>query len=462
MSGRDSGEASRLAQASWALYDWAAQPYHTLIITFVFLPYFVTGFVGDPIRGQAIVGYTLGTAGFLVALTSPLAGAIADAIGRRKPWILFFSIVFVPAISLLWFAEPGATTRLPFIIGTLMVSAFCIEFAFVFYNAMLPSIAPQEKIGGLSGYAWGLGYIGGLIALTFVLIYLALPGEMNAPMIPDKPLFGLDMEKGEPDRMTGPITGLWYLIFTLPLFLYVPEKRAEGVSLRAAIGDGAKQLLGTLKNLPKYRNILHFLVARMIYNDGLLAVFSFGGIYAASLFGWSITTMGIFGITLIIFSAVGAFAGGWLDQQFGSKPTLFIALAFLLVGMLGILTIREDSILFVVGAPSLDQDTPPLSTLQEQFYLICGILLGMAAGPIQAASRTMMARLAPPDMITEFFGLYAFSGRCTAFAAPLTIAVTTQAFNSQLAGIVVIFVFVLVGTILLIPVHETPKEHPNP
>ncbi len=450
--------ASKLARLSWSFYDWAAQPYHTIISTFVFFPYFAATFIGDPVRGQAIVGYTLGAAGLLVALLSPVVGSIADASGPRKPWILGFSIVFVPAISLLWFAEPGALERLPLIIAAIIIATMALEIAAVFYNAMLPTLAPKSQIGGLSGFAWGLGYVGGLISLSFVLIYLALPGEMEAPFIPDTPLFGLSSEHGEPDRMTGPLTGLWYLLFALPLFLFVPDQKPSGISLTDSIGKGTRQLLNTLKDLPSYGNVLRFLLARMIYNDGLLAVFSFGGIYAAGLFGWSITMLGIFGIILVVFSAVGAFLGGWLDQSFGSKPTLYLALTLLAAGILGIISIGNDTVLWIITVEPYQTGGAPFSSAQEQFYLVCGILLGMAAGPIQAASRTMMARLAPEHMMAEFFGLFAFSGRVTSFAAPLAIGFVTDFYQTQQAGLFVILGFTLAGLVLLIPVKETSPQ----
>lgn len=197
-----------------------------------------------------------------------------------------------------------------------------------------------------------------------------------------------------------------------------------------------------------------FLIARMTYYDGLSAIFAFGGIYAAGTFGWGIETLGAFGIILSIFAASGAFFGGWLDDRIGSKRTILIAVAGLIVGTCVSVSITADTIFFVIDVVPRAPDAAPFSSIGEKIYLAAGVLIGMSGGPAQAASRTFMARLAPPSMMTEFFGLYALSGKATSFIAPFVIAVATSAAASQRAGLYVILGFLAVGFLLLLPVRE--------
>jgi MFS transporter, UMF1 family len=446
--------ASRAGQFSWAFFDWANQPYFTLITTFIFAPYFASGFVGDPVQGQVLWGYTQSIAGLGIAIASPLLGAVADQTGSRKPWLTFFSLLFVIGSALLWNAVPGAPDGPGFIMGAVVCAALGMEFALVFYNAMLPTLVPAKRMGVLSGFGWGIGYVGGLAALFFVLMFLVADAESGVTMIGIKPLFGLDPLLREADRFTGPLAALWYTVFSLPMFLLTPDMPRTPIKAGAAISAGLAQLRATVAKLGSYKNIGLFLVARMTYYDGLSAIFAFGGIYAAGTFGWEITTLAMFGIVLSIFAAIGAFLGGWMDDRFGSKRTILVAVAGLVVGTLASVSITADTIFFFFSvAPPVPGAGPFMST-GEQVYMLAGVLIGISGGPAQAASRTFMARLAPTDMMTEFFGLYALSGKATSFVAPFVIALATSAANSQRAGLFVVVVFLLVGFVLLLPVRE--------
>ncbi len=286
--------APRLGQFSWALFDWANQPYFTLVTTFIFAPYFTSHVVGDAIRGQELWGYGQAVAGLCIALLSPVMGAMADASGPRKPWIVLFQSLCVLACAGLWLALPGAASQdLLLILGLVVLASLGAEFATVFNNAMLPSLAARAKLGRLSGRAWALGYLGGLISLGFILGGFSLP---------EVPLFGLDKAAHEHDRMVGPFSAVWMIIFILPLLLFTPDAPPSGMGKRQAARHGLGQLKATLREVRHYRNVMLFLVARMIYFDGLSAVFAFGGIYAAGSFGWTTTNLGIFGIILTIFT----------------------------------------------------------------------------------------------------------------------------------------------------------------
>lgn len=446
--------ASRSGQWSWAFFDWANQPYFTLITTFIFAPYFASGFVGDPVQGQALWGYTQSIAGLAIAVGSPLLGAIADQTGARKPWMIFFSLLFVIGASLLWFAMPGAPDGTGFVMAAIVCAALGMEFVLVFYNAMLPTLVPSERMGALSGFGWGIGYVGGLTALFFVLVFLVADVESGKTLLGIAPLFGLDPVLREADRFTGPLAALWYTLFSLPIFLLTPDVPRAKISAGNAVRQGLLQLRATLAKLPSYKNIGLFLIARMTYYDGLSAIFAFGGIYAAGTFGWGIATLGAFGIILSIFAAAGAFIGGWMDDRLGSKRTILIAVVGLIIGTVASVSITADTIFFVFDVVPRAPDAAPFSSIGEQVYLLAGVVIGISGGPAQAASRTFMARLAPASMMTEFFGLYALSGKATSFIAPFVIAVATTAAASQRAGLYVIVGFLVVGFLLLLPVSE--------
>ncbi len=451
--------APRLGQFSWALFDWANQPYFTLVTTFIFAPYFTSHVVGDAIRGQELWGYGQAIAGLCIALLSPVMGAIADAAGPRKPWIVLFQALSALACAGLWLAMPGAADRdLILILGLVVLASLGAEFATVFNNAMLPGLASRARLGRLSGRAWALGYLGGLISLGFILGGFSLP---------EVPLFGLDKASHEHDRMVGPFSAIWMVIFILPLLLFTPDAPPSGLGRRQAVRLGLRQLMATLREVRHYRNVMLFLIARMIYFDGLSAVFAFGGIYAAGSFGWTTTNLGIFGIILTIFAAVGAVIGGWLDDRIGSKKTIIFAVIGLIVATLGIVSIaveglggpdRRDTILFFIHYAQPTPGDGMFTTLAEQIFLLFGIMIGVFGGPAQAASRTMLSRLAPVEKIGEFYGLYALSGKATAFIAPFAVAWVTGAVQSQRAGIAVILVFLTLGLLLMLPVREERAE----
>jgi len=447
--------AGALARFGWAMFDWANQPFFTLVTTFIFAPYFTAVVVGDPVRGQAMWGYTQTVAGVAIALMSPALGAIADADGQRKPWIAVFQTLCAFGCALLWFALPGQQEGLWLVLAAVVLATIGAEFSIVFNNALLPTLVPEERLGRLSGYAWALGYLGGLVALFFVLLAFSLPAE---------PLFGLDKAAHEHDRIVGPLSALWLVVFVLPMFLFTPDTPSSGLSRGQAVRRGLGRIAGTFRSLGSYRNIALFLAARMIFYDGLTAIFAFGGIYAAGIFGWSTTSLGIFGIVLTVFAAAGAAAGGVLDDRLGSKRTTVAAVAGLAVATLGVVSIatepmgdglRRDTVLFLL---SYEVAVPPgaglFATPTEWVFLVFGILVGVFGGPAQAASRTMLARLSPPQKLGEFYGLYALSGKATAFLAPFTVAVLTDAYDSQRAGLAAIVVFLIVGLLLFLPVRE--------
>jgi UMF1 family MFS transporter len=447
--------ASRAALFGWIMFDWAAQPYFTLVTTFVYAPYFAAALAPDPARGQALWGFTQSAAGLVIAVFSPILGAIADASGRRKPWIAAFGALLVAGSAALWFGAPGGGGV------TLALIAFAVagigaEFATVFNNAMMPTLMPPERLGRLSGSGWAAGYVGGLVSLVIVLGFLAADPQTGRTLLGSPPLFGLDPAMREGDRATGPLTAAWFVIFVLPMFLFTPD-RPDKAPIRRAVGLGLATLGSTLRELPRHRDAALFLLANMIYADGLVALFTFGGIYAAGTFGWGTIQIGIFGILLTITGAIGAFAGGWLDDRYGPRRIILASLAILIASAAAILTVDADRIAFVAVTPP----TPGgglYASASERAYVVLGLLIGLAAGPLQAASRTQLVRVAPAGRQTQFFGLFALSGRVTSFLGPLLVGAVTAATLSQKAGMAVLIVFFATGAALLLRVGNTPPS----
>jgi UMF1 family MFS transporter len=439
----------RLAVASWILFDWATQPYFTLITVFVFAPYFASRVAPDPATGQALWGFATAAAGLVIALLSPVLGAIADASGRRKPWIAAFGAMLVVGATLMWFARPGdASTVVPVLLA-FVVATIGVEFATVFNNAMMPTLVPPDKIGRLSGTGWATGYIGGILSLVLVLGFLAANPDTGRTLFGLTPLFGLDPALYEGDRISGPLTGLWFVVFVLPMFLVTPDYPARA-RLGAALRVGLSDLRSTLKLLPARRSLAAFLIANMIYTDGLVSLFTFGGIYAAGTFGWNTIQIGTFGILLAAAGTLGAWLGGKCDDWLGSKTVIAASLVILLAATTTILMVDRDSIFFVEVAPP--QSGVLFAAPAERAYLALGFLIGLAAGPLQAASRSLLIQLAPRDRVTQYFGLFALTGKVTAFVGPLLIGAVTALTASQKAGMAMILVFFIAGLGLLVRV----------
>ena len=443
---------ARSAVISWILFDWATQPFFTLITTFVFAPYFSTHVAPDPTSGQALWGFATAAAGLIIALMSPVLGAIADASGRRKPWIAAFGAMLVVGSCLMWFGKPGEVSTIPLLLLAYGFAAIGAEFATVFNNAMMPSLVPPDNMGRLSGTGWAIGYVGGILSLILVLGFLAASPDTGRTLFGFMPLFGLDPLTHEGDRITGPLSGIWFVVFVLPMFLLTPDcpiKRPARDALRVGLTDLGR----TLAELMAHRSMAAFLLANMIYTDGLVSLFAFGGIYAAGTFGWSTTQVGSFGVILAIAGALGAWFGGKLDDKIGPKRVIAGSLMLLLVSIIAILMVDKHTIAFIAVEPPLANGMP-FSSAAERAYLLLGCLMGAAGGPLQAASRTLLIQMAAKDRITQYFGLFALSGKVTSFIGPLLIGLVTAITASQRTGMAVLVPFFLLGLLLLTRVHD--------
>ena len=407
----------RRAVVSWCFFDWANSAFPTLIVTFVFAAYFTRAIAGSPEQGTAQWGTAVSLSALFVAIVSPFVGAMADQGGRRKPWLFVTSVACIVASALLWTVTPGLQwVWWPLLLVAIANAAF--EMGQVFYNAMLAEIAPPSHLGRLSGWAWGMGYAGGLLCLTFALILFVQP---------ETPLFGLDKDAAEHVRITGPLVALWFDLFAIPLFLWTPDQPASGLTYGQAVGRGLASLVDTLRHLRRFRNVAMFLIARMVYTDGLNTLFAFGGIYAAGTFGMGFDEILVFGILLNIAAGLGAAGFAWIDDWIGPKRTVIVALIGLMAFSSAILLVEQKLWFYVLG---------------------CGI--GTLIGPAQAASRSFMAHLAPAHMRTEMFGLYALSGKATAFVGPALVGWVTLWADSQRVGMATILAFFLAGLVLLV------------
>jgi UMF1 family MFS transporter len=426
-TGKDRAPSAKAGIFAWCLYDWANSAFPAVISTFVFSTYFTTAVAENVTTGTAQWSWAVTGSALVVAALGPVLGAVADAAGRRKPWLFGFTAVSVVGCGLLWFVHPHVSdVLLALVVFGVANAAF--EFGTVFYNAMLADIAPPRHIGRISGWGWGMGYAGGLVCLVIILVLFVQA---------DAPALGLNVKEAEHVRIAGPLSGLWWVLFAIPLFVLTPDAPSKGIATLAAVRQGSAALWRTLRQIRKYENILLYLVAHMIYTDGLNTLFAFGGIFAAGTFGMSMAEVTMFGIMLNITAGLGAFAFAWVDDWIGAKRTIALALAGLtLVG--GALLLVES---------------------KEAFWVLA-LLLGIFFGPAQAASRSLMARLAPAHLRTEMFGLFALSGKATAFLGPFLLGWVTLAFDSQRAGIATVLIFFLVGLAILLRVEE--RQEPPP
>ena len=406
---------------SWCLFDWANSPTPTIVITFIFAPYFARAIAGNEAEGLALWSWGIAVSAFVIAILAPVTGAIADAGGRRKPWVTGFSLIMVVATAALWFCAPDARWIIPALVLVAVVN-IAFETSIVFYNAMLPDLVDPSRFGRLSGWAWGLGYAGGIACLLLVLGLFVLADPLP---------FGLERGEAEHIRFVAVVTALWFIVFSWPFFLFTPDRPASGRSPAEAVRSGIRQLVDTLREFRQHRTIIRFLIARLLYVDGLNTLFALGGVYAATTFAMDEESVLLFAILLNITACAGAAFFGWIDDRIGARRTLLVSLGALIV--LSVVVLITESTLW---------------------FWILGGLLGIFIGPVQSASRSLMARLAPSHMTGEMFGLFALSGKITSFAGPLLVGVIAYATSSQRLGMAVIVVLLAAGWLVLCTLEE--------
>jgi UMF1 family MFS transporter len=414
---------------AWCFYDWGLSAFASVIVTFVYSVYFGRGIVGDETLGASKWSFAIAISGALIALISPVLGAVADYFGSCKPWIVIFTLLNAAASALLYFGMPhGSAGNIFFVLSMLVLANVAHEMAQVFNNALMPHLAPSGKIGRISGWAWGMGYAGGMVCLILSLVLLVGLGK-HAPVLP------LPTEHSENIRAVGPLVGLWMSVFMLPLLIFTHDIPRSAMSLSEAVAHGLGRLKKTVSTIGGHGNILRFLIASALYRDGLNTLFAMGGIYAAGTFGMGFQDILIFAIGLNVAAAIGSAGFAFLDDKRGSKLTILISLAGLLVTGCAVL-LAQDKVMFTGIA----------------------LVMGLFIGPVQAASRTMAARISSPAHVGETFGLYALTGRVASFFGPAAYGVAVLAFSTQRAGMATILLFWLAGLVILWTVKENQRD----
>ncbi len=405
---------------SWCFYDFGNSAFTTLVITFIYSTYFTKAIAANEIDGTYLWSQAIAITAVVVALLSPLLGAVADQGGYRKIFLALATYISIGTTALLFFPQKGEVL---FALALVVIANVAFELGGVFYNAYLPEIVTREKIGRISGYGWGFGYLGGLLAML-----LAMVGFVS----PDVPWFGLNPETGAHIRGTNFVVAIWFFIFTLPAILFLKNKKKETkLIIGHLVLNSFRQIKETFHDIKIYKNTVRFLVSRLIYNDGLVTIFAFGAIYASGTFGFTFNEIMMFGIVLNIAAGLGAFLMGFIDDIIGGKLTIQISLIGLML-----------AVIIAVFANS------------KFLFWVSGIVVGLFAGPNQSASRSLMGRLTPPTKINEFYGFFAFSGKLTSFLGPMLLGIFTKYFASQRFGVAIVFIFFFVGFLLLRGVHE--------
>ena len=434
----------------WMSFDWATQPFYTSGLTFIFGPYFAVvavqyfldaGMDADAARAQSQSLWSSGQtiAGLFIAFSAPFLGAYADNSGRKVPWIAFFSVVFVIATVLLWNLKPdGGTLFLSLII--FYVGFVAAESALNFVNAILPSLGNDEEVGRISGSGAAFGYWGGVLSLFILLLFFVESPETGLTLLGNPPVFGLDATQLEGNRSVGPFIALWFIIGMIPFFLWVRDD-PNAPRKSVAFGAVARDLGETLKSVAQRRSLLNFLLGSMFYRDALNALYAFGGVYAALVLDWQTIQIGVFGIIAAIAAAIFTWVAGLCDQRFGPKPVIRVCVWVLIFVSITIVCMSRE---VFYGIPLAEGSQVP-----DIVFYFCGVLIGGAGGGLYAASRSMMVRHTHPERPAEAFGLFALSGKATAFIAPGLITLFTyMTGNNQLGFLPVIFLFLL-GLILL-------------
>ncbi len=433
----------------WFFFDWASQPYHTLLVTFIFGPFFAavaseyfmgTGLDEDAAKAsaQSLWAWNMGLAGLVIGVGAPFLGALADTRGRKRPWIVAFSVLYVLGAAMLWFTAPDGS-NMYWMLFFFSVGFIGAEYALIFTNSQLPDLGTEEEIGEISGSGFAFGYFGGLLALILVLVFFAEQGggRTIAGMAPG---FGLlDPEAREGTRFVGPFTAIWFAIFMIPYFRWVHDPVVKKV--RGTVKDALDTLKSSIGNLQTRRSLLNLLIGSMFYRDALNGIYAFGGIYAFNVLDWTVPQVGIFGIIGAASATLCCWIGGKIDSRIGPKPVVITAI-WVLILLCFVLVNMSRETLFGVNLPEG-------SKLPDILMLLAGALIGGMGGVLQASSRSLMVRHTDPEVPTESFGLYGLSGRATAFVAPILIGIATTVTGSARLGVSPVIVLFLLGLILL-------------
>lgn len=390
---------------SWSFYDFANQPYTTLIITFIYSAFFVNYIAPNEIEGTFLWANAISITAIIVAFLSPLLGAFADETGYRKFFLVFFTLLCSLFTALLYFPEKG---DLSLAIAFVIISNIAFEMGCVFCNSYLKELSNDKNIGRVSGNAWGLGFLGGLSALfiSFALFDVNNPQEVKQICV---------------------FVAIWFVLFSLPTFIFLKDSKRTKVT-KKDISSSFTSIYTTFKEIRNYKKVVNFLIARLFYNDGLITIFALGGVYAVGSLNFTMNEVLILGIILNVFAALGSFVFGSYEDKIGTRNVINLSLVTLII----------STILAFVA---------PWTNYPKEVFWIAGVLLGSMIGPNQSCSRSYMSQIIPANKKNEFFGFYALTGKATSFLGPLLFGLITKFYSQQMALLSVV-VFFIIGWLL--------------
>lgn len=442
----------------WWFFDWASQPYATLLTTFIFPVYYAevarnhylqSGMAPEAAAAaaQSLWGYGLAISGMIIAVLAPVLGVVADNSGRRMVWVWFFSVLYVVGAWGLWFLMPDQP-NLHLAVICFGIGLIGAEFTTIFTNALLPGLAPRSEIGRISGSGFAFGYLGGVVSLFLMLLLLAESATTGRTLAGIAPILGLDPTLREGTRAAGPFTAIWYVVFMIPFVLWVRETPTPRRPM--GLGRALRDLGALIASLRQRRSLAAFLISSMLSRDALNGLYAFGGIYAAGVLGWPVILSGVFGIVSALSATVISWLGGRADRRWGPKPVTILCTLVLTLVCIVVVGMRRDHFFGIA--------LPAGSHLPDAIFFICGALIGGAGGVLQSAGRTLVVLHTSAERATEVFGLYALSGKATTFLAPALIALATQLSGSLQLGISPLIVMFLLSLVLLIWVKATGES----
>ncbi|OFP27158.1 MFS transporter [Corynebacterium sp. HMSC068G04] len=424
-----SKRTDRLTVAAWALWDWGSAAFNAVLVTFIFSVY-LTDSVGQQIDSQFTpaqwLSWSMTVAGLVIFAVTPVMGQRSDRLGTRRRALGFWSLLTFLVMASLFFIRNDAPAYFWLGLIGLAVGSVTIQFAEVNYFAQLNQVASEDKVGRVSGLGWSAGYFGGIV-LLLICYFGFVSGEGGG--------LGLSTEGGWNVRLVALLSAAWFGLSAIPVLLRVPEIAPSG-ERTGGLAASYRELWRTVHTLWREdRNAFAFLFASAIFRDGLSAVFSFGAVLGVSVYGLSPGDVLIFGVAANVAAALGAVAGGLIDDHVGPKAIILTCLA--------ILTLMAG-IMFVAQGPTA--------------FWICGLILCLCVGPAQASARGFLARVAPPGREGEMFGLYATTGRAVAWLTPFLFGVFVSLLGQgDRGGVLAIGLVLLVGALVLIPVKDPAK-----
>ena len=386
---------------AWSLYDFANQPFTTIIITFIYSAFFTKVIAENEQIGTTMWANSIALTAIIVAILSPILGAIADSGGYRKFFLILFTWVSAVFSILLYFPEAGDTLLA---LTLFVIANIAFEMGTVFCNSYLPDLSNSKNSGSISGFAWGLGFVGGLIAL-FLSLFL----------FPDLDAIGI--------RRINILVGVWFLVFSIPTILFVKDRKKEKFR-KHHILDSFATIRKTFRTVSHYKTVSQFLIARLFFNDGLITIFALGGIYAVGTLDFTFNEVMQLGIVLNLAAGIGSFVFGYIEDKIGVKKIINISL-------------------FVLTFSTLLAFVAPYFLFQKEIFWVAGVLIGLMVGPNQSCSRSLMAQLTPKEKQNEFFGFFALTGKATSFLGPLLFGIVTSMYNQQMALWIIILLFVI-------------------